>query len=96
MQAYSVERLIEFRHELHENPEGGFKEFETKKRIIDFLTSLGIPRETIKEIAVTGMIVDIPGKKPAVGNKKTVAFRADMDALSMVENNPHLAYQSKK
>ena len=35
------------------------------------------------------------GKKPSVGKKRTVAFRADMDALSMVEDNPHLSYQSK-
>lgn len=41
------------------------------------------------------MIVDIPGKKPAEGERKIVAVRADMDALSMTENNPHLVYKSK-
>lgn len=39
--------------------------------------------------------MDIAGKKEAVGKRKIVAVRADMDALSMHENNPDLLYKSK-
>ena len=41
------------------------------------------------------MIVDLKGKGPAKGEPRCVAFRADMDALSMIEENPHLPYESK-
>ena len=37
----------------------------------------------MKEYAVTGFIFDIYGKGPAVGESKIIAFRADMDALTM-------------
>ena len=41
------------------------------------------------------MIVDIRGRGQPTGKDIRVAFRADMDALSMVELNGDLPYRSK-
>lgn len=53
------------------------------------LVALGVPEGGIREIGKegqlpTGMIVDIKGKAEAKGNNFCVAFRADIDALSML------------
>lgn len=45
--------------------------------------------------AKTGYYIDIYGKAPASGKKTLIALRADIDALSMTEENPHLPYKSK-
>lgn len=50
----------------------------------------------MKELATTGMIFDVKGRAPASGKNKTIAFRADMDALTMTEENTHLHYMSKR
>ena len=39
--------------------------------------------------------MDLKGKAAPSGNPKCVAFRADMDALPMNENNPQLEYRSQ-
>jgi hippurate hydrolase len=43
----------------------------------------------------TGLIVDLKGTAPPKGKDLCVAFRADMDALSMLELNHDLPYKSK-
>lgn len=59
------------------------------------MKSLGISGSSIKKIAGTGLQVDIAGKAKAVGtDKKIIAFRADIDALDIVEDNPTLSYKS--
>ena len=65
--------------------------------IRDKLVELGLNLECIKDCAGTGLIADIKGCGPEVdgGDVKSVALRADMDALPMKENNPHLPYKSK-
>jgi len=45
-------------------------------------------------MAKTAIVVDIKGKAPKSGKPKTIAYRAEMDALEMTEENPHLEYQS--
>jgi len=67
---------IDFRRELHMNPETSFQEFRTTQRISEELTKHGIEHKVIEP---TGVIAEIKGGKPG----KTVALRADMDALSM-------------
>ena len=42
------------------------------------------------------MIFDIKGRAPKAGKNKCIAFRADMDALTMTEENGHLEYMSKR
>lgn len=95
-----LEKIVAFRRELHQYPEISFQEFETHKRVKNMLTSLGVPQENIREVSKegqepTGLIVDLTGKGEPVGEARCIAFRADMDALSMVELNNDLPYISK-
>lgn len=76
------------RRHLHANPELSYQEFNTVKYVARQLGSFGI--ET-KELATTGLRAEIKGKNPA---KKTIALRADMDALPILEAN-NVPYKSK-
>ncbi len=40
-------KVIEWRHDIHENPELGNREFRTEKKVAYHLTSLGIDVETV-------------------------------------------------
>lgn len=86
-QAYS-EQVIGMRRHLHQHPELSYQEFETSKYVRSQLRSFGI--ET-KEIATTGLLAEIKGRNP---EKKTVALRADMDALPIHEAN-NVEYRSQ-
>jgi amidohydrolase len=95
-----LERIVEFRQEIHQHPEINFQEFETHKRIKNILIELGVDSKAIREVSVegqapTGLIVDLKGKAEPKGNPFCVAFRADMDALLMTELNENLPYKSK-
>lgn len=70
------EQIIGWRRYFHQYPEISGQEFETQKKVLKILASMGIEG---KKIAGTGIVADIVGGKPG----KTVAFRADMDALAM-------------
>lgn len=69
--------LIELRRALHQCPEPGFQELETQALILKTLDALGIPTTTNR----TWVIGRIEGGKPG----KTVALRADVDALPVLE-----------
>ncbi|MEO5601790.1 MAG: M20 family metallopeptidase [Cyclobacteriaceae bacterium] len=84
---YSSE-VIESRRYLHANPELSYQEFNTVKYVSEQLLSFGID---VKEIATTGLVADVEGKNPG---KKSIALRADMDALPIVETN-NVPYKSK-
>lgn len=84
---YSDEFIAVRRH-LHANPELSYQEFETSKFIQSKLSAFGIPFE-VK--ATTGVLGIIKGKNPA---SRTIALRADMDALPIQEEN-ELDYKSK-
>jgi amidohydrolase len=77
---------VGIRREFHMNPEVGMKEFQTQKRVFEELEKMGIAYEPI---AGTGVVGIIQGNHPG----KTVALRADMDALEIQEEND-VAYQS--
>ncbi len=70
------------RHHLHRNPELSFHEFQTSAFIQQKLTEYGIPFRN--NIAGTGVVALIEGRNPG---KRTVALRADMDALPIQETN---------
>ena len=74
-----MDKVIESRHAIHQNPELGNREFKTAKKVADHLTSLGISVETgIAHTGVVGLLIgDLPGPR--------VAIRADMDALPVIE-----------
>ena len=67
----------------------GFKEKETAALICQELDTMGI--SYTKEIAITGVIGIIVGKK---GPGKTLLLRADMDALPLREDTD-LPFKSK-
>lgn len=79
--------VIDMRREFHMYPESSFEEFRTSKRIKEELEKLGIPYE---ELAGTGVLATIEGAEKG----KTVALRADMDALEVQETND-VSYKSK-
>jgi hippurate hydrolase len=73
--------LASIRHHLHAHPELSFKEFETSKYIARQLEEWNIPH---KIIAGTGIEALIEGDEPSY---KTLAIRADIDALPITEDN---------
>lgn len=75
------DQVIEWRRDFHQNPELSNREFETAKKIAAHLESLGIETET--GVAKTGVVGILKGDKPG----KTVALRADIDALPVTERN---------
>ena len=81
-------KVIQWRHEIHQNPELSNREFNTAKKVAAHLESLGI--EVSTEIAYTGVVGILKGNKPG----KVVALRADMDALPVTERNS-LPYKSQ-
>jgi amidohydrolase len=80
---------ISIRRHLHKNPELSFVEFETSQFISEKLTEYGISHT--KNWAKTGIVATIEGRNP---NRKTVALRADFDALPILEAN-EVDYKSK-
>jgi amidohydrolase len=86
--AIPADDLIKWRRHIHENAELSFKEENTSKYVEGILKGLG-NLEIIKP-AKTSVIAILKGSKPG----RTVAFRADMDALPIAEETG-LAYASK-
>ena len=78
-------RIIETRRDFHKYPELAFQEKRTSKIVYKKLKSFGI--KTLKNIGKTGVIGILKGNNPG----KTIAFRADMDALPIQEtgNKPY-------
>lgn len=87
-QEYSSQ-VVNIRQHLHANPELSYQEFNTVKFVAEQLSSFGI--EEIKNIADTGLVAEIKGRNP---ESKTIALRADMDALPIQEQND-VPYKSR-
>ncbi|HLO44339.1 MAG TPA: M20 family metallopeptidase [Leadbetterella sp.] len=82
-------RTVGLRRHLHQNPELSFCEFETAKFISSELRNIGL--EVTEGVAGTGLIALVKGRNH---QKKTIALRADMDALPIFEEND-VVYKSK-
>jgi metal-dependent amidase/aminoacylase/carboxypeptidase family protein len=54
-----LDRFVEIRHTIHQNPETAFEEFNTHSLIKNTLISFGISEENMRVSAITGLIVDI-------------------------------------
>ncbi len=79
--AKSIENyIINFRRDLHENPEISEEEFKTQEKIMKELDKLEIP---YKKAGSTSLIATLEGGKAG----KTVALRADIDALPIKEES---------
>ncbi len=72
-------RVIEWRRDIHANPELGNREFRTAALVAEHLESLGIEVRT--EVAHTGVVGILRGGRPG----PVVGLRADMDALPVTE-----------
>lgn len=84
-----TEDVIGLRRHLHANPELSYQEFNTVKFVEQTLRSFGI--DAIQPMATTGLVAEVKGRNPG---KKTIALRADMDALPIQESND-VSYKSK-
>lgn len=82
------EELVTIRRKLHSEPELSWEEYNTSAFVSQYLDQLGIEN---RKTNPTGVIGEIKGGKPG----KTIALRADMDALSVEELNIDLPYASK-
>ena len=74
--------IVEIRRNIHKYPELSFKEYETSSYINSVLASWEI--SFIEGIADTGIVVVLEGNNPS---SKTIALRADFDALPITEEN---------
>jgi amidohydrolase len=74
-----VPEITALRHELHQYPEIRFEERRTSDRIARYLAEAGIPHKR-GYAGGTGIVAWLPGS-----GEKTIALRADMDALELQE-----------
>ncbi|MEY2918532.1 MAG: hypothetical protein RIS73_2246 [Bacteroidota bacterium] len=82
------QKVIDWRHDIHQHPELGNREFRTAELVAKHLQSLGIEVQT--KVGVTGVVGLLKGDKPG----PVIALRADMDALPVEEIND-LPFASK-
>ena len=81
-EALKIKRnIIENRRHFHKHPELSFQEYKTSKKIAKKLKSYGL--EVIENVGKTGVIGVLKGNKKG----KTIALRADMDALPIKETS---------
>ncbi|MBU8880575.1 amidohydrolase [Bacillus sp. FJAT-29790] len=85
-QAY--DEMVEVRRYLHQHPELSFQEVETPKYIAEYHEKLG--HEVRTGVGGRGVVATLRGGKPG----KTVALRADFDALPIQEETD-MPYKSK-
>ena len=85
----NLSETIEIRRHLHAHPELTFEEYATSDYIASKLLAYNIPFK--QGIVKTGIVGLIEGRNPG---KRTVALRADMDALPIFETND-VNYKSK-
>jgi len=74
--------LVNIRKHFHKYPELSFKEVKTSQKIAELLREIGLD-EVETGIAKTGVVGILRGK----GEGKTIALRADIDALPIQEIN---------
>ena len=75
------DKVIQWRRDIHQNPELSNREFKTAEKVAAHLKSLGMEVQT--GVAHTGVIGILKGDHPG----KVVGLRADMDALPVTERN---------
>lgn len=73
--------FVAIRRDIHQHPELGMEEVRTSGIVVDHLRSLGL--EVTAPVANTGVVGLLRGAHPG----KTIALRADMDALTVPEKS---------
>ena len=81
-------QLVEWRHDLHMNPQISFEEEYASNKVANLLKDFGI--EVYQGIAKTGVV----GVLKKGNSQKSIGIRADMDALPINEIN-NFSYKSK-
>lgn len=81
--------FIEWRRYFHKHPELSFEEFETGDYIAEKLLEMGY--EIKRNVGGTGVIAILQSNRPG----PTIAFRADMDALPIIETTG-LSFESSR
>ena len=84
----NYEEMVAIRRYLHERPELSFQEVYTPAYIANFHRELGL--EVREGVGERGVVATLRGGRPG----KTVALRADFDALAIQEQND-IPYKSK-
>ena len=86
--------LIGLRRYFHAHPEASLEEYETAKKIEEELDKSGIPH---KRVGDTGVYAWIDGTGPeGAKGQRTMALRADTDALRMEDLKEGVPYRSQK
>lgn len=80
--------LVSIRRDLHMHPELSFKEVNTPRKIAEFLENIGLEVRT--QVGGRGVVGKLYGGKPG----KTIAFRADFDALP-IQDEKNVDYKSQ-
>ncbi|ANU12485.1 Catalyzes the cleavage of p-aminobenzoyl-glutamate to p-aminobenzoate and glutamate, subunit A [Planococcus halocryophilus Or1] len=80
--------MVEIRRHLHMNPEPSFHETETARYILSYYEKLGV--DVKGNVGGNGVVATIKGAKPG----KTVALRADFDALPIQDQKENIPYRS--
>lgn len=73
-------QLVQWRRQIHQYPELGFRETRTASYVVDHLREMGI--EVTPGVGITGVVARIGD-----GNGPVIGIRADMDALPIDEAN---------
>lgn len=84
--------VISWRHHLHENAELSHHEYKTSDYI--YKTVSGFPGLTVTRPTKTSVYAVLKGGKPSAATSRTIAFRADIDALPIHEE-ADIDFQSK-
>lgn len=76
------QQMQQWRRDFHAHPETAFEEHRTAARVAELLTQFGL--EVHRGLAGTGVVATLAGKE---AGKRSIACRADMDALNLEELN---------
>lgn len=79
-----ADEIKELRMTIHRHPEMGNREYKTAALIEGYLSDLGIETVRVLDTAVVGILSGGDADAES-GHMKTVALRADMDALPLME-----------
>ncbi|WP_417680736.1 M20 aminoacylase family protein [Roseibium sp.] len=77
-----ADEITAWRRDFHENPEILYDTFRTSEKVAELLQSFGLD-DVVTGIGKTGVVGVIKGRNGGTG--KTIALRADMDALPIEE-----------
>ena len=82
--AAEAKNAAELRRDLHQHPELMYQEHRTAQRVVEQLSAAGI-QHVAGLAGGTGVLGYLPATTTAPENAETIALRADMDALPILE-----------